>query len=118
MKTVFKRLICFVLMVFMLVSALPISAVLAEESIDWDRIQEKYNLTDAQLEKAKEIADEYDLTQEQVNAIEDYWDSLDEEEQEALKESVANGTFDESAADDYAVAIGSAVMKKGIVTRQ
>ncbi len=92
MKTVFKRLISSLLLVVMLVAAVPASLVSAASAdIDWEYLKEKYDLTDSQIDAAKDIADEFDLTPEQIDAVEDYYDSLTPAEQEELKEAVKNG---------------------------
>ncbi len=111
MKTVFKRLVSSMLLVVMLVAAVPASLVSASDVIDWDALQEKYGLTDEQIEKAKDIAEEFELTQEQVDAIEEYWADLSEEEKQEIKDAVQNDELDK---DDYAVAIAGAVLKSAV----
>ena len=63
MKTVFKRLISSLLLVVMLVAYIPAAIVSAgADDIDWEALKDKYGLTDEQIDAAKDIADEYDLT--------------------------------------------------------
>lgn len=93
MKTVFKRLICSVLMVLMLISAVPASLVSAFDfdfdNIDWDVIGGIFGLDEEQIEDLKDIVE-----------------NLDEEELEDIIEDAKNESLlDPDPAVEYYVAV-------------